>query len=104
MAKILLKVVRPYDLVVRHGGEEFLLLLPIITRDGALAVAERIRGCIQDTPVSVGLDAIRITVSIGVCVVEQMYDLQEAVTCADAALYEAKNSGRNRVCQASCEV
>jgi diguanylate cyclase (GGDEF)-like protein len=100
LAKMLLKTVRPYDMVVRLGGEEFLLLLPLTTCNGAMGVAERLRCNIQDTPVTHHNETISITASIGVYVVEQMHDLQDAIARADAALYEAKNSGRNRVCLA----
>ncbi len=100
LAKLLLKAVRPYDLVVRHGGEEFLVLLPLSTCHDAMAVAERLRRSIQDSPVTCDHEKLSITVSIGFYVVEQMHDLQDAIARADAALYEAKNSGRNRICQA----
>lgn len=101
LAKILLKAVRPYDMVVRIGGEEFLLLLPLCTCRGAIVVAERLRRNIQNTPVSHDHEKLSMTASIGVYVDEQMHDLQDAIARADAALYEAKNSGRNRVCLSS---
>jgi diguanylate cyclase (GGDEF)-like protein len=100
LAEMLPEAVRPYDLVVRHGGDEFLLLMPLTTSDGAMEVAERLRSNIQDTPVSHGKEKLSITVSIGVYVFEQMHDVQEAIARADAALYDAKYSGRNRVCLA----
>ena len=97
-SRMLLQAVRPYDIVVRHGGEEFILLLPLTTRHDAMEIAERLRIDIQNTPVRYYQEQFAITASIGVYVVEQMHDLQQAMACADAALYEAKNSGRNRVC------
>ncbi|WP_223923972.1 sensor domain-containing diguanylate cyclase [Geobacter sp. AOG2] len=98
---VLRKAVRPYDLVVRYGGEEFLVLLPLITTEEALEAAERIRRTIQDTPVCAAGDVLSVTtVSIGVYVAENIGDLQDAVARADEALYEAKKGGRNRVCLA----
>jgi len=98
---ILRKAVRPYDLVVRHGGEEFLVLLPLITTEAALEVAERIRRTVQDTPICAAGEALSVTtVSIGVYVAGEMGDLPDAVARADEALYEAKRNGRNRICLA----
>jgi diguanylate cyclase (GGDEF)-like protein len=97
LAKMLRLAVRPYDLVVRYGGEEFLLLLPLTTKQDAMDIAERLRLDIQHTPVATADTTIAVTVSIGVYVAEQMVDLDDAIAHADAALYEAKNNGRNLV-------
>jgi len=98
LAELFRQKVRPYDLAVRLGGEEFLLILPQISEQDALVVAERFRQTIQDTPVVCNQAKLAITVSIGVYVAEEIHDLEEAISRADAALYQAKNSGRNRVC------
>lgn len=100
LAKILQKAVRPYDLLVRYGGEEFLVLLPLSTSQEAMEFAERIRRTIQDTPINVNHEELSLTVSIGVYAAEQILDLQEAIAYADGALYKAKNNGRNQICQA----
>lgn len=100
LARILQNVVRPYDLLVRYGGEEFLVLLPLSSNQEAMEFAERIRSTIQDTPFNVHHEELSLTVSIGVYVAEQIRDLQEAIAYADVALYKAKNNGRNQVCQA----
>jgi diguanylate cyclase (GGDEF)-like protein len=100
LAKILNESVRLYDIVVRYGGEEFLLLLPMSTSQESMQVAERIRLTVQDTPISFNHEDLSITVSIGVYVAGQIHNFQDAIAHADAALYEAKNSGRNRVCLA----
>jgi diguanylate cyclase (GGDEF)-like protein len=104
LATILRKAVRPYDLVVRYGGEEFLVLLPLSTPPEALEVAERIRRTIQETPVYVNHEGFGITVSVGVYAAGALHDLPDAIARADEALYEAKRSGRNRVCLAPAAV
>jgi diguanylate cyclase (GGDEF)-like protein len=101
LARILQLAVRPYDMVVRQGGEEFLVLMTLNSCQDAEVVAERIRSMVQDTPVRYRDETIAITVSIGAYVSGQVPDLQSAISSADAALYEAKNSGRNRTCLAS---
>jgi len=101
LAAILQKSVRPYDLLVRYGGEEFLVLLPLCTSQESVEISERIRSAIQDTPIIFNNEELSITVSLGIYVADQIDDLQSAITLADGALYSAKNSGRNRVCLAS---
>ncbi|HXE96968.1 MAG TPA: GGDEF domain-containing protein [Dongiaceae bacterium] len=100
LAQILQNAVRPYDLLVRYGGEEFLVLLPLSSRQEAMEFAERIRRIIEDTPINIDHQELSLTVSIGVYVAEQILNLQEAISFADGALYKAKNNGRNQVCQA----
>jgi diguanylate cyclase (GGDEF)-like protein len=100
LAQILHNAVRPYDLLVRYGGEEFLVLLPLSSSQEAIEFAERIRRTVQDTPINVNLEEFSLTVSIGVYVAEQIPNLQEAIAYADGALYKAKNNGRNQICQA----
>jgi len=88
------------DLVARYGGEEFVVLLPD-TRD-SLSPAKRCQYNIERLclPHNTSLTSEFITVSIGVATISptQDSDLMELTTQADLALYEAKNSGRNRVC------
>lgn len=97
LGTVLRKAVRPYDLVVRYGGEEFLVLLPLISTEEAMEAAERIRRTVQDTPICVSGVTLSVTVSVGVYAARGLQDLQDAVARSDEALYEAKRGGRNRV-------
>ena len=100
-------VLRASDVKCRYGGEEFLLLLPETTLTGAEHVAEVLRHDLEKHPIpwhKQGSDAveIRITASIGVTtVVPGEVDPAAVIARADAALYRAKEQGRNRVCVAS---
>jgi diguanylate cyclase (GGDEF)-like protein len=83
------------DTLARLGGEEFAVVLPETTRHGAFVVAEKIREAIASEPF---LRDVHVTVSIGVAAYP--YDGEtsdELLRVADAALYEAKRSGRDRV-------
>lgn len=92
---------RDYDVLCRYGGEEFLVMLPHTGTESAMMVAERLRQNIIKTPVTVtldGLDPIQVTVSFGVATSKDGHESELAVIArADAALYLAKNGGRNRV-------
>jgi diguanylate cyclase (GGDEF)-like protein len=86
---------RPYDLPARYGGEEFVLLLPATSTEGAMVVAERMRKTLADITVP---DCPRqVTMSLGVATWMPGETPEQFVARADAALYQAKNAGRNRV-------
>lgn len=90
--------VRSSDIIIRYGGEEFLILITDIKSGDSLIVAEKIRERIEDTKVKIAGGFIQKTISIGLC--EFPLDTQnfwEAVKFADVALYKAKESGRNKV-------
>ena len=89
---------RTTDLVARIGGEEFVALLPGTTLEGAEIVAARLCQRIASQTVDVDGTPIRYTVSAGVAVMEAgVENLEDLFKRADAALYQAKSSGRNRV-------
>jgi diguanylate cyclase (GGDEF)-like protein len=98
-AALLLSAVRKSDLVFRFGGEEFIVLLPQTDGEGAATSAEKIRRLCAEKLIHDGTHTAEITVSIGVTSYEKK--LQETPECmisyADNALYQAKESGRNRV-------
>ncbi|MCU0291104.1 MAG: diguanylate cyclase [Thermoanaerobaculaceae bacterium] len=99
LAARLAAAVRDSDVVGRHGGEEFVVMLPDTDARAALAVAERIRGAIGGTPFACNSGPIPVTVSIGASALAAG---ESVVPCqlleeADRALYEAKRAGRDRV-------
>ncbi|MCG9698234.1 diguanylate cyclase [Shewanella sp. Isolate11] len=93
------KIRRPSDLVSRFGGEEFAMILPNTSEEGALSVAELMRETVQQLPLSWEQQAMPLTISVGLCaeVVTDDQHVNLLVERADKALYCAKNNGRNRV-------
>ena len=98
LARRLETSVREVDVVARFGGEEFVVLLLEHNQDAALMVAERVRKNIQDMEVHFQDQVLKITVSIGIAHLAKGINFPEdLVSRADAALYESKKNGRNRV-------
>lgn len=95
IAATLKGALRNHDVACRYGGEEFFAILPSTPQSGAYAVAERLRKDVED----VVIEGLKVTVSIGVATFPNVgLDSPEALAqAADGALYQAKNSGRNRV-------
>lgn len=84
-------------LLARYGGEEFSILLPVRSRLEAQSIAERLRSIVELSPCETNLGDVRVTVSIGVVFHGPETSLEDDLARADACLYEAKRSGRNRV-------
>ncbi len=102
VAEEISRCLRTTDAVGRYGGEEFLLVLPETTLDGARAVAEKVRAAIAALEVPVGNDTtVRVTLSIGLATFDPDnpagLTALELIAQADAQLLEAKRQGRNRV-------
>jgi diguanylate cyclase (GGDEF)-like protein len=96
-AEILRVYSRMPDVPCRFGGEEFLLIAPDTSLEGALNLAERIRLAVQDKPLLAGEVSLRLTVSIGVAEKSAKHaNIDQFIKAADEALYHAKQSGRNR--------
>jgi diguanylate cyclase (GGDEF)-like protein len=90
---------RESDIFARYGGEEFIILMPETDCEQSFLAAERFRKIIQDTPIQVGEDMINITVSIGISScgeLDTIKSIDELISKADQALYQAKRTGRNR--------
>jgi len=92
---------RPGDFVARYGGEEFVVVLPDTDVNGAMVIAEAMRWEIEELGIPHGFSAVsdRLTISLGVAgtVAERDSSPRTLIEAADAALYRAKQSGRNRV-------
>ena len=102
MSAIFSDCIREVDYAARYGGEEFLILLPGTDLEGGVEVAERIRNRLADTKLDDEKKKVGITLSIGVAEFPQHGDTAEAIiAAADAALYQAKRRGRNRVARAT---
>jgi diguanylate cyclase (GGDEF)-like protein/PAS domain S-box-containing protein len=94
-ARVLAEQARPYDLPARFGGEEFMVLLPESSLEDAMTIAQRIRTAISK--VAVPEVTRQVTMSLGISAWEHGDTLGALVGRADAALYQAKKGGRNRV-------
>jgi two-component system, cell cycle response regulator len=98
---LLLKGIREVDAAGRFGGEEFLVVLPRTDSPGAMVAAERLRADIAAHETTIDSSArLRVTVSIGVATFQRNDDSSALIARADAALYDAKKAGRNRVMSA----
>ncbi|MEA3352547.1 MAG: diguanylate cyclase [Campylobacterota bacterium] len=91
---------RKSDIVCRYGGEEFVLLLPNTSSEGAMTVANKIKEEVENTTTDISDDIkIKFTVSLGVSDIENRSEnsIEAALIRADKALYKAKETGRNKV-------
>ncbi len=100
VAREIEKHTRDKDLVVRYGGDEFLVVMPNCTPENAQRRAEAIRKSIMASPLHIGDHDIQVTLSIGIA--DQVStdvdtDFSEMLQAADKAMYQSKESGRNRV-------
>ena len=99
VAHILRSALREVDRVGRYGGEEFIVVLPESRLDSAINTAERIRIAIEQVPIRVDRELLKVTVSIGVAAATpgNHCSAEALIEAADRQMYEAKRSGRNRV-------
>lgn len=88
---------RDVDTLARWGGEEFVLLMPNADLKDAMAVAQRLRQKVEDTPVACPSGEVYCTVSGGLTLIQAHEPLNQAFARADLALYRSKSEGRNRI-------
>jgi diguanylate cyclase (GGDEF)-like protein len=92
--------IRLADLLCRYGGDEFVLLMSQTPLEQAWLLAERLRRLIARTPITQAGQSSQLTVSIGVAGLTAGMSLEDLIKAADAALYQAKEGGKNRCCTA----
>jgi diguanylate cyclase (GGDEF)-like protein/PAS domain S-box-containing protein/putative nucleotidyltransferase with HDIG domain len=99
MANVLRGRVRASDIIVRYGGEEFILVLPETDLNGASGLAESLRRIVQESPAAYGDMRIALSSSLGVATIEpgQNFSAETLIRMADEAMYCAKSLGGNRV-------
>lgn len=97
VASTIRNLLRKYDVLARYGGEEFLTLLPETDLEGARTVAERFRKTIEDSTVVFGKISIKVTITLGVAEYDHALGADRSIQLADRALYEGKETGRNKV-------
>ena len=99
VARLCRQSVRGIDILGRPGGDEFVILMPEANFNIAIQAAERIRLSLARTPIATSKTEITITGSLGVAeLTKQTPELAVLIDQADQAMYEAKQTGRNRVC------
>lgn len=98
VAQVLRKCCRKTDLVCRVGGEEFLILCPGVGANGAMVCAEHLRKAVESAAVEYQGTPLMVTISIGVSAANRSHgNPDDLLKEADAALYQSKSAGRNRV-------
>ncbi|MFH1707531.1 MAG: diguanylate cyclase [Planctomycetota bacterium] len=101
VASMIVLNVREINMVCRFGGDEFAVIAPISDLVGAVRMGERLRAVLETLIVFYKGLELQLTISVGVATwSDHMENVQGLLMAADQALYEAKKSGRNRVCQA----
>ena len=84
-------------MLARYGGEEFAVICREIEKEGALALGERLRAAVERAAFEHEGRVIPVTISVGAAVAHKPQQVQPLIAAADAAMYEAKRAGRNRV-------
>ncbi len=98
VAREMIGTIRTEDVLARYGGEEFAIICREMEKDGALALGERLRAAVAAGTYEHDGRTIPVTISVGAAVAHKPQAAQPLIAAADAAMYEAKRAGRNRVC------
>jgi diguanylate cyclase (GGDEF)-like protein len=97
LASVLLKNTRPYDIISRWGGEEFLLIMPDCVLDDAMCSINELREKIATHLIECNSHKLNITMTFGVSEFNESTDMERCLEAADKALYSGKRLGKNRV-------
>ena len=97
VAREMTATLRAEDVLARYGGEEFAIICREIEREGVRALGERLRSAVAKKKIEHAGKVIPVTISVGAAVGRKIEDPQSLIAAADAAMYEAKRAGRNRV-------
>jgi two-component system, cell cycle response regulator len=100
-ARTMQSLLRPYDVIGRYGGEEFLVIAPGSMGRSEEGLYERLRARVADNAIVTPAGSLTMTVSIGVAAGTGLSTVDGLIAAADAALYRAKAEGRNRIAYAS---
>ncbi len=100
VSKTLSDSVREMDIVARWGGEEFLVVMPNTPVPGSELVAERLRSRVEMLELHVNGQALHVSITMGVALLNAGESCEQAIARADRALYDGKHAGRNRVMMA----
>jgi diguanylate cyclase (GGDEF)-like protein len=101
IARCLQEFTRYHDVVARLGGEEFAVVAPNMNRESLFKLADRIRNAISSLNIKAGNVHLRVTMSIGLAIWDHRESAEDLYKRADMQLYQAKRTGRNRVCAAA---
>ena len=100
VAKVLNDSIRRPDIAARYGGEEFAIILPETDLKGALVLADRLRKYVEDLDVNIDGEILKVTISLGITSYDPTKGKKskvEIIEAADKALYNSKNTGRNKL-------
>jgi two-component system cell cycle response regulator len=97
VARVMMTTIRAEDVLARYGGEEFAIICREIELGGAETLAKRLVAAVAERPFEFGGQRIPATISVGAAVDHGKSEAQALIAAADAAMYEAKRAGRNRV-------
>ncbi|TVP95668.1 MAG: GGDEF domain-containing protein, partial [Acholeplasmatales bacterium] len=102
LSKTLSNTVKPTDVLIRYGGEEFLIITYDVTAQSLVEQAEQIRRVVAASSLRDVDEQHRFTVSLGATLINRHEPITTAIERADKAMYESKRNGKNRVTVASC--
>ncbi|MDR3200763.1 MAG: GGDEF domain-containing protein [Spirochaetales bacterium] len=105
VSEILNKQFRANDIFSRYGGEEFMAALPGAVGSAAEKIAQRARKAVEDATISLNGKDVNVTISAGISeIIQGDTNFTDIIKRSDQALYEAKNTGRNKVCVSAGDV